>query len=101
MTLVIVLLSIVYILNIIDYFQTIYAVGLCGIGVEANPIGRFFLENNSAWIMKFIFVPIILTAIGIIVRIDKKQIWAVYLILVMYFALVMHNFIMLSRMGVF
>lgn len=88
----IILLVLIYILNIIDYFQTIYAIQLFGIGVELNPIGRFMLENECAWIVKFIGVPILLTAIGFIIKYDKKQSWAVYFLLTMFLFLVIHNF---------
>ena len=101
MTTTIILLTIIYALNIIDYIETVYAISFFGAGVEANPIGRFFFENNCAWIMKFIGVPIILTGIGFIIKVDKKQIWAVYLMLIVYLAVVIHNFSELIEMGIF
>ena len=101
MVLVIILLSIIYILNIIDYFETIYAVNLFGISIEANPIGRFFFENNCAWVPKIIIAPVILFAIGFMVKIDRRQVWAVYVLLIFYAAVVLHNFLELARIGVF
>lgn len=99
--LVTILLSIIYILNIIDYLQTIYAINLLGTGVEANPIGRLLFENNAAWVPKFIMAPVILITIGLIVKIDRRQIWAVYLLLIVYTILVLHNFMQLSQIGIF
>ncbi len=101
MTLQIILLILIYILNIIDYFQTIYAIQLFGIGVEINPIGRFMLENECAWIFKFIGVPILLTAIGFIIKYDKNKVWAVYFLLTVFLFVVIHNFYQLAQMGIF
>lgn len=95
----IILLIIIYILNIIDYFQTIYAIKLFGIDVEVNPIGRLLLANNYAWIAKLIFVPTVLIIIGIIIKIDKKQIWVIYFLLIWFACVVAHNFIMLYQTG--
>ena len=97
MTKVIVSLVATYILNIVDYLQTIYAVRLCGTGVELNPIGRFLLENNYGWVVKFIIVPIPLITMGIIIRTDRKMAWVVYAALVWYIAIVAHNFFMILR----
>ena len=87
----------IYILNLIDYWQTMYAVRLYGIGVEINPIGRFLLENNYGWVVKFIIMPILLTIVGILVRTDRKMAWVVYVALVWYIAVVAHNFFMILR----
>lgn len=101
MTIEIILLILIYILNIIDYFQTVYAIQLFGIGVEINPIGRFMLSNNCAWAFKFIGVALILTAIGFIIKYDKKQSWAVYFLLIVFLFLVIHNFYQLAQVGIF
>lgn len=87
----------IYILNLIDYWQTMYAVRLYGIGVEINPIARFLLENNCGWVVKFIIMPILLTIVGILVRTDRKMAWVVYAALVWYIAIVAHNFCMILR----
>lgn len=91
-------LIIIYILNIIDYFQTIYGINLFGLDIEGNPIARFLLENNCGWIVKFIAVPIILVTLGVLVRIDKKQSWVVYVLLVFYLFVVTNNFIALAQL---
>ena len=97
MTRVIVSLIAIYALNIVDYFQTIYAVRLCGIGVEANPIGRFLLENNCGWVVKLIVAPILLATMGIIIRTERKWSWAAYFMLILYTLVVASNFIQISR----
>ena len=74
-----------------------YVVRLCGIGAELNPIGRFLLENNYGWVVKFIIMPIPLMIVGILVRTDRKMAWVVYAALVWYIAIVAHNFFMILR----
>lgn len=90
-------LFIIYLLNLVDYWQTMYAVRLYGIGVEINPIARFLLETNYGWVVKFIIMPILLTIVGILVRTDRKMAWVVYAALVWYIAIVAHNFFMILR----
>lgn len=92
--------TIIYILNLIDYAQTIYAVNHIGIEVELNPIGVFLLENNIAWIMKIIITPIILTLMILIIKKDKAQIWVFYVLLIFYALVVINNFIMLSQINI-
>lgn len=97
----IILLILTYILNIVDYQQTVYAIQLFGLQVELNPIGRFMLGNGTAWIFKLIIVPIMLAIIGLFVKIDRKQIWAVYFVFIAFFVLVVYNFCVLIRTGAF
>lgn len=87
----------IYILNLIDYWQTMYAVRIYGIGIEANPIARFLIENDYGGVAKLIIMPILLTIVGITVRTDRKMAWMVYVALVWYIAVVANNFIMLWR----
>ena len=91
-------LILIYILNLIDYFQTIYAVQLVGIGIELNPIARFLLENNYGRIAKFIVVLIALTIMGITIRIERRMSWAAYVLLVFYICIVINNFVVLLRL---
>lgn len=91
-------LIITYILNIIDYFQTMYAIQLFGIGVELNPIARFLLLNGYGWMAKFIVVPIMLTIMSIIIRAERKMSWAAYVSLIYYICIVINNFVVLSRL---
>lgn len=101
MTRVIISLIAIYALNIVDYFQTIYAVRLCGIGVEINPIGRFLLENNCGWVVKLIMVPIVLTIMGATIRKERAWSWTAYFLLVFYSGVVLSNFNMLFRIRAF
>ena len=90
-------LILIYILNLIDYWQTMYVVRLCGIGAELNPIGRFLLENNCGWVVKLIVAPILLATMGIIIRTERKWSWAAYFMLILYALVVSSNFIQISR----
>jgi hypothetical protein len=101
MAIVIILLILIFALHIIDYFQTMYTISIYGIGVEANPIARFLIENNLGWASKFIAVPIMLAIMGFIVRKDRAMIWSLYILLAFYTAIVINNFNVLFRLGVF
>ena len=94
-------LILIYILNLIDYWQTMYVVRLCGIGAELNPIGRFLLENNCGWVVKLIMVPIVLTIMGATIRKERAWSWTAYFLLVFYSGVVLSNFNMLFRIRAF
>lgn len=101
MTTTIILLVLICILNFIDYFQTMYAVQILGIGIELNPIGRFLIENNYEAIPKLVVVPILLAILGFIIHFDKRLKWTVYFLLVWYGCVVISNFNILFRAGLF
>lgn len=48
------LLTISYFLNVADYFFTMYWVHLFGIEAEANPFGRWMLENGIGGFVKIV-----------------------------------------------
>lgn len=97
---IIILLILIYILNLIDYGQTLYAIQHFGLSVEANPIARSFFEQNQAGTFKLIMVPIMLIFIGIAVKMEKRLSFAVYFLLIYFSILVLHNFIELAKMGI-
>lgn len=99
MVLTIILLVVICILNFVDYFQTMQAVRVLGVGVETNPLGRFLIENGLGAIAKFIVVPALLSVMGFITCLDKRHRWAIYVLLVLYICVVANNFNMLFRMG--
>lgn len=101
MVIVVTLLIVIYILNLIDYCQTAYAIQHFGLGVEINPIMRFIFRHNCEIVFKVILPAILLIALGFIVKVDRKQIWKVYFLAALYFLLITHNFVMLAKMGVF
>ena len=97
---VIILLITIFILNIVDYFQTIQAIQVVGLGVEANPIARYLFQNNLALIMKLIVVPLVLMLMGfVIIRLENRLVWSIYFLLIFYIWIVTHNFIVLIQLG--
>lgn len=101
MTIIIILLIVTYILNLIDYAQTIYVVQIFGTCVEVNPIGRFLLENNLVGICKIVLAPILLSLMGWILKDNEDMDWAAYVVFVAYIAVVLHNFVEFIQMGIF
>jgi len=100
MTTTIILLIITSIFNIIDYCQTAYAIGLFGLGVELNPIGRLMFAADCGW-LKLIIMPILLLALGLIIKADKRLSWEAWLVTILYLIVIINNFYMLIRAGVF
>ena len=96
----IILLVIIFILNIIDYFQTIYGVKHIGLEVESNPIARFLLKHNLGWIPKFILVPASLIIMGILANIYKWTLWFILTLFGLYAYMVIYNFVMMHRAGI-
>ena len=95
---VIISLIITCILNFVDYWQTVYAIQLYGLGVELNPIARFLLSGDYGWIAKLIVVPTMLTVMGITIRAERRMSWAAYVSLIYYICIVINNFVVLSRL---
>lgn len=98
---IIVLLIMTYLLNCVDYMQTTYMIRQFGLCVELNPIARLLFEYDLAWTFKIIVSAIAYTAIGIIVAIERKLSWTVYLLATLYFLVVAHNFAMLAKVDIF
>jgi uncharacterized membrane protein len=74
-----------------------YAVRMVGIVIELNPIARFLIGNGYGGIAKVIVVPIVLTIVGITVRLERRLAWAVYAVLIFYIVVVINNFVVLWR----
>ena len=96
---IILLMAVLYILNSIDYCQTMYAIQYFGLGVEANPVARFLFEHNCGGLVKLVGFPILLAGIGVLIHFDKKQKWALYVLLVVLCVVVINNFIVLCKLG--
>lgn len=97
-------LIIIYILNLIDYWQTMTAVQFFGIGVEANPIARILINSGYGWFAKIVIVPILLSLLGFVIYkqeikiYQKIQSMTIYVMLIYYIIVVINNFIVLSRL---
>lgn len=94
-------LILVYILNVIDYYETIYLIQNCGIDGELNPVMRFLVENDYAWGLKIIGVAILLIiyAILLIIGKDKKHMWGAYVLLAAFSVTVLSNLYFIWRAG--
>jgi hypothetical protein len=94
-------LILIYILNVIDYYETIYLIQNCGIDGELNPVMRFLVENDYAWGIKIIGVAIlmIIYAIILIIGKDKKHMWGAYVLLTAYSVTVLSNLYFIWRAG--
>lgn len=98
----IVLLIAIYILNIIDYLQTAYAIQMLGINVELNPIARFCFEHNLALPIKTIGMLILLLALGfVVIKLESRCVFALVGLFAFNVALVLNNFIQLDKVGLF
>lgn len=65
-------LAITYIFNLIDLIVTMYLVSLFGLSVEGNPIGRWLIQTNLVYPFKIGVVGVLLWAIGLLGKINKK-----------------------------
>lgn len=99
MTKTIILLVSVYILNVIDYVQTMYAIQEVGLAVELNPIMQFLYQNNFVWPVKLVMPVVLLVIWGFIIKADKRLIWSVYILFAVYLFVVFNNFIVSIKLG--
>lgn len=85
------MLTLAYILNIIDYIFTAHWVNKFGISVEFNPIGRWMFENNVAWAFKFFVVGGLFAVLGCVIRRHPKFACIAYIPLVVYGLIVLYH----------
>ena len=95
-----IILIITYILNVIDYFETLYLIRHFGTEVEGNPIMRYLFENNSAWVAKLIVPAALLLLCGIITKKDETYIRPIYAAFAFYLFLVIHNLSVIIQAGI-
>jgi hypothetical protein len=94
------ILIITYILNVIDYLETLYLIQQYGIAVEGNPIMRFFFENQYGWVAKLIVPAVLLIGYGIIAYKDRRLLRPIYAATSVYVFLVIHNLSLVMQVGV-
>lgn len=92
-------LIIAYICNLIDYVFTEYWITKYGIDAEANPIGRWILTNNLGWFFKVFVVGALMALIGWLIVISPTVVWAQYVILTVYAAIVVYHLIIFAYIG--
>ena len=87
-------LAITYIFNLIDLIATMYLVALFGLSVEGNPIGRWLIRTNLVYPFKIIVMGVLLLAIGLLGKINKKYASAVsWITLVIYTLVVLYHIV--------
>ncbi len=86
-----VLLLFAYILNVVDYFFTVYWVDNYGLDIESNPIGRWLFENNLAGFVKIVLVGVLFLILALLSKKLKKAAKAGYLIFAVYSVVVLYH----------
>lgn len=90
-------LILAYILNIFDYLFTLVMVKKYGIEIEANPIGRWVLENNVAWVFKIVIMGGLFALLGYLLHRFPKYAWVGYIPLVVYGLIVIYHIVILIK----
>lgn len=93
------ILIITYILNVIDYFETVYLIQHFGTEVEGNPIMRYVIENDYTVVAKLIVPAILLLVCGIMSIKDRTCIKPIYFAFAFYLFVAIHNFALIMRAG--
>ena len=92
-------LILTYILNVIDYFETLYLIQFYGTEVEGNPIMRFIFENQYGWVAKLIVPAVLLIGYGFLVKKDRTLLRPIYVATSVYLFLVIHNLDVIMTAG--
>jgi len=87
----------IYLLNIFDYLCTMFWVNKYGIEIEANPISRFFIQNNLLGFVKIVIVGILLYYIEKKNKFKKLNIF----LLIIYLMLAVYHIYLLVMTGYF
>lgn len=85
------ILIITYILNVIDYLETLYLIQHYGIAVEGNPIMRYLFEQPYGWVAKLIVPAVLLIVCGIIAHKDRAFLKPITVATAVYAFIVVHN----------
>lgn len=85
------ILLITYLLNLFDLAMTSLWVKHYGISVEANPIGRWLLDTNLAWVFKIFAVGGLLAVLGYLLKRYPKHAWTAYIPLTAYTVLAVYH----------
>jgi hypothetical protein len=62
-----------------------------GIGIEANPLGRWMFENNVAWVFKFFIVGGLLALLGYCIAKKPNASFVAYIPLIVYGLIVVYH----------
>jgi TRAP-type uncharacterized transport system fused permease subunit len=90
-------LIITYLLNLFDLICTMHLVKRFGIEIEANPIGRWMIQNGSIYAVKIGVIGVALFVLYRCLMKWQKWKWTSWLVLAVYAILaIYHIFIYLS-----
>lgn len=84
-------LILLFIFNVVDYIQTVYAVEVIKIGRELNPVMIYLLKTNTVWILKLVVVPILLPLTYWAIQQLPAAIWVVRALLLYYLLVILNN----------
>lgn len=84
---------IAYLLNIVDYIFTAILVSKYGIGIEANPFGRWLFENNIAWVFKIVIVGLLFAVLAYVIHKYPDMVFVAYILLAIFAAVVIYHII--------
>lgn len=62
------LLTVSYLLNVIDYFFTAFWVQLYGMEAEVNPLGRWFMKHHIAGFVKIVVMAGLFCLLGALIK---------------------------------
>ena len=94
------ILIITYILNVIDYLETLYLIRHFGTEVEGNPIMRYMFENNLAIQAKLIIPAVLLLLCGLITKNNKTLLRPIGIATAYCLFLVIHNLALIIQAGI-
>lgn len=89
-------LIITYLLNLFDLYCTMLLVNRYGIGIEANPVGKFLLETNLVIPVKTIGIGAALFALYVGIKRYPKWKWISWLVLGVYAVLAVYHVIIIA-----
>lgn len=88
-------LIITYLLNLFDLFCTMLWVNRFGIEVEANPIGRYLIQNGGVYFVKIVVVAVALYVLYRCTRYAPKLKWICWILLAVYSILAVYHLILI------
>ena len=86
-------LIIAYLLNLFDLYRTTVLVEKYGIGIEANPIGRWLFINHHAFQVKVLGVGVAMLTLYYLITLKPEWEWTSWLILAIYYLLAIYHLI--------
>lgn len=80
-----------YLLNLFDLAFTMYYADRFGIEAEANPIGRWMIQNGSVYVVKIVFMAVALYLLYLCTKALPKWKWICWIPLGIYSILAVYH----------